>query len=105
MPAHNVVRVLPMWNCLMAATRTVLMCLLVAAAIMRRRASIRVTGADGDSVLVDVITVGVVHMTIVQVIGMPIMIDCGVPAAGSMLMRMGVVSITGLGCHVHLSGG
>jgi len=43
---------------------------------------------DGDGVFVDVIRVGVVQVAVVQVVGMTIVDDRGVPAAGTVLVRV-----------------
>ena len=44
----------------------------------------RVVGVDSDYVLVDMITMRVMQMTIMQIICMAVMLHCGVSAARSM---------------------
>jgi hypothetical protein len=52
-------------------------------------------------VLVIVVTVGAMSMTIVDVVGMPLMLDCGVPARRSVLV--GVALMHGVFGNAHCS--
>jgi hypothetical protein len=60
----------------------------VIAALMIRRAAVGMRGVDGHHVLVDVPVVGVVQMTVVNVVRVVPVHDGDVPATGTVLVRM-----------------
>ena len=64
----------------------------VAAAVVVGRAGVRVGGADGDAVFIDVVAMRVVQVAVVQVIDVAVVFDGGVAAASAVLVRVvGVV--------------
>jgi hypothetical protein len=77
------------------ATGTVNVARFVAAADMRRSAAIRVGRIDGDHMLIDMVTVNVMQVAIVQIVHMPIVLNRGVAAIFAVLMRMVSVLFTG----------
>jgi hypothetical protein len=80
---HQVVGVVAVGHRLVAATRAMDMARLVAAAIMRRSAVGRVDGVDRQRVLVDVPHVRMMQMPVMQVIGVRIVLDGRMTAAGA----------------------
>ena len=52
----------------------------------RRGAAVRISGADFDNVLIDVIAVRVMQMSVVQVIDMSVVVHSRVTAAGAVMM-------------------
>jgi hypothetical protein len=73
----------------------------VSGALRIGRAAHRVSGADSNNVLVDVISVHVMQVTVVQIIDMPVMSDGGMAAVRAMLM--GVVGMMLLVTYGHCS--
>ena len=75
-----------------AAAGAVYMSRFVAVAVMIWGADVRVGGADGDAVFIDVVAVRMVQVAIVQVIDVAFVFDGGVAAASAVLVRVvGVV--------------
>ena len=91
MPSHEIVDVIAMRNPLMPAPGAVLMRAPMLAAIVLRRTASRMLAVDLDHMLVDVIAVGVVQMTVVQIVDVIMMLDRGVTAVGPMFV--GVTSV------------
>lgn len=93
---HQVVCVIPMRDGFVAAawTMDVLGIMTRAAA----RAGVRVGGTDLDHMLVDVILVGMMQVTVMQVIDVIAMLDCGMAAIRSVLVGM-VVMDGAVMCH------
>ena len=58
----------------------------VAVAVMIRGADVRVSGADGDTVFIDVVAVRMVQVAIVQVIDVAFVFDGGVTAIRAVLV-------------------
>lgn len=87
-PLHEVVRVISVRDRLMAAVRAMLVGLVVTSASVLRRAAGRVGRRHFQTMLLDSPGAGVVHMAVMQVVGMPVMLDRLVPALGTVLMRM-----------------
>lgn len=77
--------------CFMAATWAVYMAGVVAAAFVLGSASIWVLGADFNDVLVDMVAVRVMEVAIVQVIDVVAVFDGGVAAVFAVLVVMMVV--------------
>ena len=71
-----------------AAGRTVLVGLVVAAATVLRGALGRVDRVDGQLVLLDVLAVDVMQMAVVQIIDVAIVLDGRVAAVGAVLVRV-----------------
>ena len=82
----EVVNVVAMRHGFVAATGTVDVSRFVAAAVVVRRAGIRVGGADGDAVFIDVVAVRVVQVAVVQVINVAFVLDGSVAAACAVLV-------------------
>jgi hypothetical protein len=80
MSAHQVVHVVAMRNRFVAAARPVFMCGFVGAALVVGRAFGRVLSGHRNGVIVDVAFVGMMHVPVVQVIGVSIVFDGGVAA-------------------------
>ena len=88
----EVVNVVAMRHGFVAATGTVYMSRFVAAAVVVRRAGIRVGGADGDAVFIDVVAVRMVQVAVVQIVNVAVVLDGGVAAVRAVLVRVvGVV--------------
>ncbi len=84
----QVVDVVSMRNGLMAASRSVLVPGLMPAALMLRRTPIGICRRHLDRVLIDVVAVHVMQVPVVQIIDMIAVAHRGVPASGTMLMRV-----------------
>jgi hypothetical protein len=64
---------------------------LVPLVAMLRRALIRMPGVDRDDVLIDVVAVRMMEVAFVQIVGMPLVLDGRMAAAGRVRVR--VVSV------------
>jgi hypothetical protein len=84
--AHQVIDVVAMRHSLMAAAIAMGVFGLVALTVVLGRAVVRVRGVHRDDVLVDVVAVGMVEVSLVQVIDVVAMLDSRVAAAGSVLV-------------------
>ena len=88
----EVVNVVAMRHRFMTAAGAVNVPGFVAAAVVVGRAGVRVGGADGDAVFIDVVAVRVVQVAVVQVVNVAVVLDGGVAAARAVLVRVvGVV--------------
>jgi hypothetical protein len=85
-----------MWHGLVAAARTVAVARVVAVA-EAGRAPGGVLLVHCDTVLIDVIAVWVVQAAVVQVVGVAVMPDGSVAAAGSVLVVVAVVDLVVVG--------
>lgn len=85
---------------LMTARRTVNMTGLVALVTVFWRAVIRIGLADLDHMFIDMVAVRMVQMAVMQVINVVPVAYRGVPATGSMLMRMIRMNLTSLVGHI-----
>jgi hypothetical protein len=92
---HQIVGVISVRDGLVATPLTVDVVRVVAAAAVLGRAGGRVALRDLDGVLVDVITVGMVQVTIVQVVDVPIVHDGLVAASGAVNVVVRFVNIAG----------
>lgn len=97
--ADAVVQVVAVGNCLVTAAGAVHMAGIMTAAAMIRGAAIGVVGGDVDHVLVDMISMRMVEVTIVQVVDMPAVPHGGVPAIRTVLVS--VVRMVGRGASSH----
>jgi hypothetical protein len=95
MTAHQVVDVSIVRHALVAAGRAVHVFLVVSAASMVRRARRPVRRVGSDRVLVDVVPVGMVQVAFVQIVGMAVVDNGSVTAAGSMNVGMSFVRAAG----------
>ena len=92
MAVHQIVHMIVMRYCLMAAVCSVLVFGAVCSAVVAAGAASRIRGADFQLVLIDVAFVYRVQMAIMNVVGMPAVQDRGVTALLSMLMRVVLVN-------------
>lgn len=79
----------------MAAVCSVNVVLVVPFALMVRRAGVRIFGTDFDHMFIDVIAMNKMQMAIVQIIDVAVVSDGRVAAAGTVLMRVIGVGLTG----------
>ena len=92
MAINEVVGVVAMRYGFVSAAGAVYMSRFVAVAVMIWRAGVRVGGADGDAVFINVVAMRVVQVAVVQVIDVAVVLDGGVAAARAVLVRVvGVV--------------
>jgi hypothetical protein len=87
----QVVRVVTVRHGFVSAAGTMRVGLVVSAARVARGARRGVLPADAQGVLVGVVAVDGVKMALVQVVGVPVVLDGGVTAAGTVGVRMLVV--------------
>ena len=97
--ADAVVQVVAVGNCLVTAAGAVDMARIMTAATMIRGAAIGIVIGDVDHVLVDMISMRVVEVTIVQVVDVPAVSHGGVPATRTVLVS--VVRMVGRGASRH----
>ena len=86
--ADGVVEVVAMRDPFVPAAGTVLVTTGVLGAPMRWRALRRIGASDGQLMLVYVITMNVVQVTVVHIVGMPLVLDGAVAAAPAVRVRM-----------------
>jgi hypothetical protein len=77
-----------------AASGSMLVGLFVATAIVPGRPRCGMTGVDRDHMLIDMRLMQMVQVTVVEVVGVSLMLNRSVPATGTVLVRMAVVSVT-----------
>src|SRR5689334_23274742 len=82
----EVIHMIAMRNRFVAAAGAVDVALGVAAAGVGRGAGSGILATDVDLVLLDLAARGMVQVAVVQVIDVPIVLDCGVATAGAMSM-------------------
>lgn len=92
MTGDEIVRVIPVRDCLMAAALTMLVIGRVAAAVAPSRAVVGILVADRDYVLVHMTLVRVVQVAVMQVVDVAVVPDSRVSAVGAVLVR-----VTGMG--------
>lgn len=83
---HQVIGVVAVRHGFMTAARSVLVPLLVLAAVVRRRAARGVGCVDGELVLLDLVAVDVMEVAVVEVIDVAIVPDAGVATVGPVPM-------------------
>ena len=88
MALDKIVGVLAMRHGWMAAVRAVNVPGLVALVPVRRRALVRVSGADLDHVLIDAVPARAVQVPVMEIVDMVSVLDGDVSAARSMMVRM-----------------
>ena len=91
MVPDEIVHMVAMRQCVVAAPRSVDMTGVVRSTNVLGRARVRVARGHGDRVIVDVVAVRVMQATVVQEIDVPLVDDHRVPATGTMDMVMCVV--------------
>ncbi len=85
---HQIIYVIAMRNRFVAAIWPVNMVLVMTDRIFKWPASIRIGGADFDDMFIDMITMGMMQMTIVKIVDMIIMFHCNVATVRAVLMVM-----------------
>jgi hypothetical protein len=80
MSVHQVIGVIPMRHRLMTAVRPVSVCGFVRAAVVARGAVGRIRSAYRNCVVVDVAVVNMMQVSVMQIIGMAVVLDGGVAA-------------------------
>ena len=96
MPIDEVVDVIPVRNGFVSAARSVNVSGIVTTAGMPRSTGFGIGITDRQRVLFNVSTFGLVmKVAIVQIIDVPVVLDCGVTATGTMLMIVVLVDV----CH------
>ena len=88
MALDKIVGVLAMRHGWMTAVRAVNVPRLVALVPVRRRAMVRVSGADLDHVLIDAVAARAVQMPVMEIVDMVSVLDGDVSAAWTMMVRM-----------------
>lgn len=88
---HEVIDVVAVRHRLMPATGTVNMAGGVAAATVLRGAAIGILRADRNHMLIDMVTMHMMEMSIVQVVHMALMFDRGMAAVRAVLMVVVIV--------------
>lgn len=94
MAIDQIVDVVAVRDGLMAATRTVPVRRLMAAAAMLRRAAVGIGGADLHDMLIDAAIMRVVQMAVVQIVDVALVANRNVPAARP--VRMLMVGMSGI---------
>ena len=94
MSIDQVVDMIAMRDGLVAATGSVPVSFLMAAAVVVGSCRCGISRVDGNYVLVHMSLVRVVHVSVVEIVRVALMLDCGMPASGTMLMGMRVVRFT-----------
>jgi len=94
MPVHEIVHVIAMRHGLMPASGAVTMLRLVSPAVVMRRALVRIRPRDFESVLIHMVAMRMMQMTVMQIIDVIIVLDCGMPTVGAVFMLMiGMMSL------------
>jgi hypothetical protein len=88
MPFHEVIRVVAVRHGVMAAVGPMLVGRVVAAASMLRSAGSRVGGVHVQAMFLHAACCGMMQMAVVEIVGMPVMLNGFVTAVGAVLMRM-----------------
>lgn len=92
MTAYQIIDMVAVRHSFVAAAGSVAVIGIVAAAGVGRRAGSGVLTGDVESMLIDMVAMQVVQMSVVQIIGVAVMGDGLMPAVGSMLMIVMLVS-------------
>jgi hypothetical protein len=99
--SHQVIHVVPVRCLFMTAVGAVSMLAAMPFALMVRRAGIRVRVAYGKGVFIDVIVMHMVQVTIMEIVGMPVVAYRHVPATGTMNVTVGRVRSALTFFHIH----
>jgi hypothetical protein len=86
MAGYNVIRVPGVRYRFMAAAGAVFVCALVLAALVLGGATVGMLGARRQLVLVHMIVMHVVHVTLMQIVGVPFVFHTGMPTSGAVRM-------------------
>ncbi len=93
MVADDVVDMVAVRDRLVSTARAVDVGLVMAAALVVRSAGVRIAAVFGEPMLVHVVAVHIVHVPVVQIIGMAVVVDRRMTAAGTMLMVMFLMGV------------
>jgi hypothetical protein len=99
-PFDQVVHMISMWHGFVAASRPMHMALIVCATAVPGGASVGVGGRHLNSMFIDMVTVHMVQVPVMQIINMASMPDSRVTTIGSVDMRMVRMLRIGAGRHV-----
>jgi hypothetical protein len=88
---YQIIKMIPVWCAFMPAVWTVNMFAIVPFAVMVGRAAVRVGATHGNGVLVDVVVMGVMQVTIMKIVRMPIVSHRRVPAIRAVHVSVGGV--------------
>lgn len=100
-PVHQIIDMVAVRYRGMAAVRSVHVINRMSRASVLWRAVVGVRRGDGKHVLIHMISMGMMQVTIVQVVYVPVMPDSDVPATGGMLVIMVVMVGLITCCHGH----
>jgi hypothetical protein len=96
MAGHNVIRMSGVGNGFMPAAGAVSVGALVLAALVLGGAAVGILGARGQLMAVYMIVMQVVHVTLVQIVGVTVVLDALMPASFTVCMS---VALVGLAVH------
>jgi hypothetical protein len=88
MPVHQVVDVIAVRDCFMAALGAMSVRLFVSGAVVLGRTTLRILRGHFDPVILDLASVGMVQMAIVQIVHVAVMKQRGVAAVLFVFVRM-----------------
>ena len=89
MAVHQVVGMIAVWDCLMSAARPVNMILIMSACRMSGRTTVGIGSVNRDGMFIDnTVVQHMVQVTVVQVIGMAVMLDGHMTASGTVHMSV-----------------
>lgn len=98
-PINQVIDMVAMRNLLMPASRPMDMALIVPGTNVPRRTLGRIRGTDLQHMLIDMPAVDVMQMSIMQIIGMTVVVDGQMTTARAMLVAMIMMFLASI--HVH----
>jgi hypothetical protein len=100
-PSDQIVDMVTVRHRFMTATWTMYMARFVSAALMLRRAAIRIRRVDFQRVFVDMVAMRMMQMAVVQIVDVVTVFDGGMPTILTMLVIMVGVMRLGAGAHEH----
>ncbi len=90
-PTHQIINVIAVRRAFVSAVRAMSMLATVPFAVMGGRAFVRVGAAHRESMFINVVVMHVTQMTIMQIVGVPVVAYSHVPARGTVRVTMGCV--------------
>ena len=90
-PTHQIINVVAVRRAFVSAVRAMSVLATVPFAVMGGRAFVRVGGAHREGVFINVVVMHVMQMTIMQIVGVPVVAYSHVPARGAVRVTMGCV--------------
>jgi hypothetical protein len=85
---HQVIDVIPVWHCLVAAVRTVNVRLVMFRTFVAWCAFLRIRRADLNAVVLDVIAVGMVQMAILKIVRVALVLHSRMATVRAMLVAV-----------------